>query len=132
MVDLWAVQVAIVDALDGPSPPGTYPVFDNVPQEGEPGAPEKPYFKIGDDTQVPGRDLESASSDSTITLHGWSEGPGKEECYEMQEYARARLDHQDIGAGVWGIHEEFSTVRDESEPDAPLYHLIVRYRVQHD
>lgn len=132
MVDLWPVQVAVVDALDGPSPPALYPVYDNPPQEGEPGAPERPYIAIGNPTQVPGEELAAPSSDSTITLHGWSEGPGKQECYEIQEFIRDRLEDQDIGAGVWAIYEEFSEVRDESAPDEPLFHLIVRYRVQHD
>lgn len=125
MVDLWPVQQAVFEALD--EAPKTYPVFDVEPPPvtGE-------YIVIGEPTQIPDLELDVDSSSSTLMLHGFTREPGAKTALAIQEFIRSRVNNVDIGAGVWDIHEEFSTVLNEGTPDKPLFHAIVRYRIRHN
>jgi hypothetical protein len=125
VVDLQPVHEAVYAALD--ALPQTFPVWGAAPD-----AADYPYIVIGDPTQTPDFDLDVPSSSSTLTLHGWANTTDMADGYAMLEFIRGRLDHADIGAGVWGIFEEFATVIDASEPDTPLIHAVARYRIRHN
>lgn len=125
MVDLEPAQEAIIDALN--DAPATYPVYDAVPQD-----VTHPYLALGATTQVPDADLDVDSSDGTITLHAWSKAHGKYEAQRMLQFARERLDGQDIGAGAWACYEEFAEVFEDpsSSAESRLFHGVSRYRVR--
>jgi len=57
----------------------TVPVFDNVP-DNQP----KPYVVVGDDTVIEWDTDNNAGFEATITLHVWSDYPGKAEVKTIQ------------------------------------------------
>jgi hypothetical protein len=121
VTDFWPIQQALLAALE--AAPATYPAFDHVPQ----GTPA-PYLVLGEVTQNDAATLTEEGASFTLTVHGFSAYAGKRECLQMQAFVRARLHRQAI-AGTWQCIEEFATVVDESSPDEPMYHLVVRYRI---
>lgn len=125
MIDLWPVQQAIYTAMV--ASPATYPVHDAVPEGGD-----APYFVIGDALVFPDELVGVESADADITLHAWSRQPGKREVWAMLAFARARLDGQPIGSGVWSITEDFAQVLEDpaSREDSRLFHGVARYRIR--
>lgn len=127
MIDLWPIQGAIYTALSGA--PATYPVHDAVPQ----GA-VFPYFVLGEITATPDDELEEATADAFFNLHAWSRYNGKKEVHAMLEFARARLDNQNVGTGVgvWALSEDFFEVMEDRASTAAsrLYHGVARYRIR--
>jgi hypothetical protein len=121
MVDLWPIQQALFAALT--AAPATYPAFDAVPA-----GTAEPYLVLGEVTETDASTLTEDGAEATFTVHGYSAYPGKRECFAMQAFVRERLHRQPI-AGTWQCYEEFSTVIDESSPDEPSFHLVVRYRI---
>lgn len=125
MIDLWPMQVAVFDALRGM--PATYPVYDAVQQNAA-----FPYFVLGEFTSLQDDELGEASADASLNVHAWSRYAGKKELHEMLEFARARLDNQDIGAGVWACFEDFVEMMEDRTSTAAsrLYHAVARYRLR--
>lgn len=125
MIGLWPVQAAVYTALS--ASPATYPTYDAVPQ----GA-AYPYFVIGEFTGSPDEEVSVESVDASLNLHTWSRGSGKKEILEMQEFARARLDNQDIGGGAWACSEDFVEVFEDRSSTASnrLYHGVQRFRIR--
>lgn len=122
MIDLWPIQQAVYAALT--AAPATYPVYDAVPQ----GA-ALPYIVIGAFTATPDDDIEVASVDASLTLHGWSKGHGKQEAHALLEFMRGRLDGQAIG---WACTEESADIFEDPSSTAAsrVYHAFARYRVR--
>jgi hypothetical protein len=125
VINLWPVQQAIFAALT--AAPATYPVHDAVPQ----GA-VYPYIVIGEISGLPDEELAAASADASFQVHAWSRSPGKKEAHAVLQFARARLDGQEVGAGAWACTEEFVEVLEDPASTAAnrLYHGIARYRVR--
>lgn len=125
MIDTWPIQVAIYQALTDPA--GPYPVFDAVPQDAA-----TPYIVIGEFTGQPDDDLDALSIDLSVQLHGWSRHAGKQEAHAILAFMRSRLDHQQVGAGVWGCSEDFATVVEDPDSTAAsrLFHAVARYRIR--
>lgn len=127
MADLWDVQLEIDEILVAD---GTYPGYDAVPPNDDPDQPvTRPYWAFGEPTMQPDDELDGDGENDTLYIHGWSNQPGKQECYAMRRWLRGLLDHQTID-GAWTVHEEFAEVLEESEGDERLFHLITRWRVR--
>ena len=125
MIDTWPIHVAIYAALTDPA--GDYPVYDAVPQ----GA-AFPYVVIGEFTGLPDFDLDRASIDLSVTLHGWSQQAGKKQSHDILAFIRDRLDMADIGAGAWACSEDFANIIEDqtSTADRRLFHSVARYRIR--
>lgn len=124
MIDLWPLQQAIYSALT--AAPATYPVFDAVPQ-----GVHAPYIVIGEFFNENDLDLSDVSSDSALTLHGWSRQQGKQQAHAILAFIRDRLDHQTIG-GAWACYAEQEDVFEDRSSTAAsrLYHAVARYRIR--
>lgn len=125
MIATWPIQLAIDEALTTPA--GPYPIFDAVPQ-GEP----FPYIVIGEFSGTPDEDLAVKGADLSVMMHAWSGHAGKREAHQMLDFIRNRLDHADLGGGVWACTEDWSEVMEDRESTAQrrIYHAAARYRIR--
>ncbi len=124
----WAVQRALHAALTT-SPSvlavlGGPRIYDDVPR----GA-AYPYMSFGLSTV---RDWSTGNEDSdehVVTLHVWSQAPGRQEAQEIIAVVRAALHDQSLaltGHRLINLRHEFSDTRREA--DAETFHGIVRFR----
>lgn len=61
------------------------PVYDEVPQANDSGAPQVfPYIVVGDDSLVPWDTDTEIGMDGSLTVHTWSRYAGKKELKELQ------------------------------------------------
>ena len=124
----WSVQkslvqalksdVALVDLLSGER------VYDAVPQRAA-----YPFISIGNAVDRDWSTSSESGSEHTLTLHVWSKGKGKKQCFEIISAVRRVLhdgelvveDHELIN-----LRLEFSDAR--LDPDGETYHGILRFR----
>ncbi len=124
MNNLAAVQTAIYAALT--AAPGTYPVYDAVPQSAA-----RPYIVIAALDALPDDELAAATTDATVHIDTWSEYAGKSQTHTMLQFVRARLDGQTI-SGAWACTEDWTEIMEDvnSTASARLYRGMARYRVR--
>jgi hypothetical protein len=102
-----------------------YPVYDHVPQ-----VSAFPYIVIGDDTSIAFDTDESVGSESTLTIHVWSQYRGKMQVKEILQEIYDKLNRADIA--VSGCHlvecvAEFQETYLES--DGLTRHGVIRFRL---
>lgn len=124
MINWWPVQQAIYSALT--TAPATYPVYDAVPQ----GA-AFPYLVIGAINALPGEELATPTGKASFLIDAFSRQAGKSQAHAMLAFVRARLNGQDIGAGVTEISEDSHDVIEDRNSTAAsrLYHGFARYLI---
>lgn len=115
------IQQAIFDELSELD----YPVYDHVPQ-----VSAFPYIVIGDDTSIAFDTDESVGSESTLTIHVWSQYRGKMQVKEILQEIYDKLNRADIA--VSGCHlvecvAEFQETYLES--DGLTRHGVIRFRL---
>lgn len=102
-----------------------HPVYDHVPQ-----VSAYPYIVIGDDTSIPFDTDASVGSESTLTIHVWSQYRGRLEVKDILEQIYDKLNRADIA--VSGCHlvecvAEFQETYLES--DGLTRHGVIRFRL---
>jgi len=115
------IQAAIYAQL---APLG-YQVFDNVPQDSA-----FPYLVIGDDTSVEWDADDFIGSDSTVTIHAWSQYRGRKEVKEMLRVVYNALHRAEFaieGGALIECSAEFQQTFVES--DGLTRHGVIRFRV---
>lgn len=104
---------------------GTYPVFDDVPQD-----QPAPYITIGDDS-VDEFDTDTTRGfDAEIVIHCWSEYQGRQEVKQMQTAVYRALHRQTLASGALefaGVTQEFSETL--LDPDGVTRHGVQRFRI---
>lgn len=115
------IQQAVFDELSELD----YPVYDHVPQ-----VSAFPYIVIGDDTSIAFDTDESVGSESTLTIHVWSQYRGKMQVKEILQEIYDKLNRADIA--VSGCHlvecvAEFQETYLES--DGLTRHGVIRFRL---
>ena len=115
------IQQAIFDELSELD----YSVYDHVPQ-----VSAFPYIVIGDDTSISFDTDESVGSESTLTIHVWSQYRGKMQVKEILQEIYDKLNRADIA--VSGCHlvecvAEFQETYLES--DGLTRHGVIRFRL---
>ncbi len=124
MIDLWPSQQAICDALT--ASPATYPIYDAIPLNAK-----EPFIALGAWTALQDDDLAVDSVDATQTIHAWSRGGGKAECFAMLQFIRERLANQQIGT-AWACTEDSADVFEDRASTAAsrLFHAFAIYRIR--
>lgn len=115
------IQQAIFESLSELD----YSVYDHVPQ-----VSAFPYIVIGDDTSIGFDTDESVGSESTLTIHVWSQYRGKMQVKEILQEIYDKLNRADIA--VSGCHlvecvAEFQETYLES--DGLTRHGVIRFRL---
>jgi hypothetical protein len=115
------IQQAIYDELLSLG----HPVYDHVPQ-----VSAYPYIVIGDDTSIPFDTDESVGSESTLTIHVWSQYRGRLESKELLQEIYDKLNRADIAISGCHLVEcvgEFQETYVES--DGLTRHGVIRFRL---
>ncbi|MEE9589689.1 MAG: DUF3168 domain-containing protein [Hyphomicrobiaceae bacterium] len=124
----WALQESVYQALqsDGPlvSLLGGAKIYDRAPRDAA-----LPYVTFG---QSVARDWSTGTEEGEehiLTLHIWSEQPGRKETQEIIKALRDALNNAALGVTnhhLINIRYEFSDTR--RDPEGETFHGIVRYR----
>ena len=122
---LWPLQKAIYQRLanDPVIKQMVTGVYDEVEKRAK-----LPYIQIGDDTVNPYDTKTNYGEQITITLHAWSEGPGKTEIKRIMDAILQALTSAPLtipGFTVEGVEREFLETLSEDR----AYHGICRFRV---
>jgi len=100
-------------------------VYDRVPDSAA-----FPYVVIGDDTEAPNDTMSVTGRDLTVTIHSWSQYPGKKQVKEIASRIDVLLDRWKPTVTGWNtvhmLHEFFESFTD---PDGVTRHGVSRYRV---
>jgi hypothetical protein len=123
---LWALQQAVFSRLDNDTGVKSVVtgVYDEVPQTAR-----LPYIQIGDDTVNPYDTKTDNGEDCTLTLHCFSDGPGKTEAKQIMDLVLKSLTNSpltiDPSFKCEGIQREFLNVFH----DGLAYHGVCRFRI---
>jgi hypothetical protein len=121
---LLALQIALFETLSANL---SVPVFDEPP-ETEP----KPYVVIGECTELPDNHHGGYGSETTHTLHVWTESEGFSEALTIVKEITGVLNHQNQRLSVEGHHIvsiRLDMTRTLRDPNPRLRHVPVRYRI---
>jgi hypothetical protein len=89
-----------------------------------------PYLVIGEVAAVPFNTHSSQGSDSTITIHSWSEFRGQSEIKRIQDATKDALDRFDlVVAGVDMINSEWDVSDSFVDDDNLTIHGVQRFRI---
>jgi hypothetical protein len=115
------IQAAIIDRL---ATVGT-PVYDHVPQD-----TAFPYIVVGDDTSIPFDTDDSIGSETTCTIHVWSQYRGRKQVKDIMGAVYAAL-HRASFAITDGALIECASEFAESflDPDGLTRHGVIRFRL---
>jgi hypothetical protein len=122
---LWPLQKAIFTCLTNSAELMSIinGVFDEVPE-----GVKLPYVTIGDDTVNPMDTKTGAGEDITLTMHIWTNGPGKTENKKIMDVVLQTITGglmlPDPSFALEGVKREFLNVM----PDQSGYHGICRFR----
>lgn len=122
---LWPLQQAIFARLS--NDPVLMGMVTAVYDEVEEGA-ILPYVQIGDDTTNPYDTKTNYGEDTTVTIHAWSEGPGKSQAKQIMNVILQSMTSNPLivpGFVVEGIEREFL----ETFGDGQAYHGVCRFRI---
>jgi hypothetical protein len=102
-----------------------YPTFDDVPQ-----VTAYPYIVVGDDRSIPFDTDDSVGSETTCTIHVWSQYRGRKEVKEIMRSVYDTLNRANLtitGGHLVECHAEF----EESflDPDGLTRHGVIRFRL---
>jgi hypothetical protein len=101
------------------------PVYDNVPQKSS-----YPYVVIGDDTSIPYDTDNSVGSESTLTIHVWSQYRGKMQVKEILQEIYDTLNRADIAVADCHLVECFAEFQETFlESDGLTRHGVIRFRI---
>jgi hypothetical protein len=122
---LWALQKAVYSKLDTNTElkKAIAEIFDEVPTDAV-----LPYVMLGDDTVNPYDTKTDNGEDCTLTLHCYSEGPGKTQTKQIMDLVLQALTDSPLTLDNFefeGIKREFLNVMQEGN----YYHGICRFRV---
>lgn len=128
---LLPLQAALSARLTGDAPlmARVTAVYDGQAPQSTPESPVVlPYVVIGEPTEVPQRPLERAGWSATLTLHVWSNYPGRREALEIADLMDAALAAPLALTGHTSarLKPEFRTVLVEADG---VRHAPVRYRI---
>jgi hypothetical protein len=116
-----AVFTILTGALD-------VPVFDHVPQD-----TKYPYIVVGDDTSVPWDTDDSTGTESTVTIHAWSQYRGRAEVKDLLAQIYDALHRQDIAIEDVHVIESIAEFQQTIvESDGLTRHGIIRFRITVD
>lgn len=121
---LLPIQRALFELLDAEL---SVPVMDFA-LEDEP----YPYVMIGEATEVPDNAHDRYGSDTTHTLHIWTEFEGWSQGLEIEAEIRRLLDHRKEALavdGFWVVTIRREMIRTLRDPNPRLRHVPVTYRV---
>lgn len=124
---LWPIQQAVFNTLSNDATLANLVtgVFDDAPEN-----QAYPYVVIGDGTEIPFRTFGRDGSDTTITLHIWSDYGGYREALQILNQVNSLLDGQAIAVAgydqVYLLYEQGDPMRD---PGGILRHIPARYRM---
>lgn len=115
------IQTAIYEAVAAIG----YPTYDDVPQ-----VTAYPYIVVGDDRSIPFDTDDSVGSETTCTIHVWSQYRGRKEVKEIMRSIYHTLNRANLditGGQLIECHAEF----EESflEPDGLTRHGVIRFRL---
>ncbi len=124
----WSVQeslvqalksdVALVGLLNGQS------IYDAVPQRAA-----YPFISIGNAVDRDWSTSSESGCEHALTLHIWSKGKGKMQCFEIMNAVRRVLHNGELiveDHELVNLRFEFSDAR--LDPDGETYHGILRFR----
>lgn len=117
-----ALQKAIYDKLTADL---SYSVFDDVPS-----GTDYPYIVIGEDTLIDYNTNEKSGFEATLTVHSWSDYPGRKEVKEIQGAIYNALNRQELtvtGYNFVECYQEFSETFLEN--DGITRHGVQRFKV---
>jgi hypothetical protein len=101
------------------------PVYDNVPQ-----ASAYPYVVIGNDTSIPFDTDNSIGSESTLTIHVWSQYRGKMEVKEILQEIYDQLNRANIAVSDCHLIECIAEFQETFlESDGLTRHGVIRFRI---
>lgn len=124
---LWPIQQAIYSTLTGDAilVGMITGVFDHVP-ENQP----FPYVTMGEGTEVPFRTFGRNGSETTLTMHIWSQYEGFKEALDILSRMNDLLDDQPLAVAGYStvllLFEHADTMLDS---DGITRHVPVRYRM---
>lgn len=98
-------------------------VWDEIPE-----GVNFPYVQLGDDTVNPYDTKTSYGEDMTVTIHVWSQGPGKTQAKTIMNVILQALTSAPLviaGFDIVGVEREFL----ECFNDGTAYHGICRFRI---
>lgn len=115
------IQTAIYEAVAAIG----YPTYDDVPQ-----VTAYPYIVVGDDRSIPFDTDDSVGSETTCTIHVWSQYRGRKEVKEIMRSVYHTLNRANLtitGGHLVECHAEF----EESflDPDGLTRHGVIRFRL---
>jgi len=119
------IQKAVYAVLSGAL---SVPVYDHVPQD-----TKYPYVVVGDDTSVPFDTDDSLGSESTVTVHVWSQYRGRSEVKALLQEIYDALHRQDVAVENATTIESIAEFQETIvEADGLTRHGIIRFRITVD
>lgn len=124
----WPIQTAVYSRLSGDTTLVTTlgaQVYDKVPDSAA-----FPYVVIGDDTETPNDTMGKTGRDTTLTIHTWSQYPGKKQTKEIQDRVDELLDRWTPTVAGWSATQMLQEFRESfMDPDGVTRHGVSRYRI---
>lgn len=121
---LLPIQRAVFELLDAEL---SVPVFDFTPED-----QPYPYVMIGECTETPDNSHDRYGSETSHTLHVWTEFEGWSQGLEIADEITQLLDHRKellAVEGHWVVAVRHETTRTLRDPDFRLRHVPVTYRI---
>lgn len=121
---LLAIQTALYELLSAEL---SVPVFDFVPED-----QPYPYVMIGECTETPDNAHDRFGSDTTHTIHIWTEFEGWSQGLGIEAEIRRTLDHRKEALevdGFWVVEVKRTTIQTMRDPNPRVRHVPVTYRV---
>lgn len=124
----WELQKAVYSRLSTDATLVTTlgaAVYDHVPASAA-----FPYLHIGDDIEVPNDTMGVTGRDTTLTLHTWSQYPGKKQVKEIHNRVDALLDRWKPTVTGWNAVQMLFRSRESfMDPDGVTRHGVSYYRI---